>query len=170
MATDESVATPNNGRQARHERYRRDYLKHESAARNSGIFYLALAVDMFGYAVLKFQQEEVALSDFGLGAISFLTGCGLLKLNPTARTGAGIVSFCVIAANWSAALLQCYFLFLLFSEKGAFVFSPSYQLAIRKTRTVKWRVAVIPVVISAFLVLSAGYHFYEITLDLQKQP
>jgi len=90
---------------------------------------------------------------FGLGAFQFAVGLGLRKLLPWARI-AGIVMGCLSLLGFPAGtLIGGYFLYLLLSAKGQYVFSPEYSRVIAATPHIKYQTSIIVWIFLGLLIL-----------------
>ena len=95
-----------------------------------------------------------------LGILGFWVGYGIRKLSPAARMVAGVltginlaISIFGLPTSVVAILINTYILSLLFSKKGAMVFSAPYKDIIAATPHVKYKTSMIVWIILGLIVL-----------------
>lgn len=146
------------------ERIRKENLKHEASIQGMGtlyvlggifsvlasILYLALGIGalagaagtpegIIGGAILL----VIGLVVGALGAAQFWTGLGLRKIKPAARIP-GIIFACIGLLGFPiGTLISGYFLYLLVSQKGTFIFTPEYASVMQQTPHIKYRTSII---------------------------
>jgi F0F1-type ATP synthase membrane subunit c/vacuolar-type H+-ATPase subunit K len=79
----------------------------------------------------------------GLAAFFFVTGIGIRKLKPWARIASGILAGLGLLAIPIGTLINAYILWLLFSKKGATVFSDDYKRIIAETPHVRQKTSIV---------------------------
>jgi hypothetical protein len=161
------------GSQASAEEVRNRFLKHEASVQSIGTLYLLGAVFLLlagGVMVISlivllvngpagdpaptaagFAIPAVILLAFG--ALQFWVGLGLRKLEPSARIVASVFSVLGLLGIPIGTLISAYFLYLLLSKKGEFVFSPEYARVRAATPHIKYRTSIIVVIAVALLFL-----------------
>jgi len=162
------------GSQASAEEVRRKFLKHEASVQSIGTLYLLGAVFLLlaaGVMVISlivllvngpaagdpaptaasFAVPAVVLLAFG--GLQFWVGLGLRKLQPSARIVASIYSVLGLLGIPIGTLISAYFLYLLLSQKGTYVFSEEYARVRAATPHIKYRTSIWVLVIVALLVL-----------------
>lgn len=133
---------------------RNKYLSHEVSVQGIGALYLLGGVIGFiacfyliGISIFSILQGNVdegislVIGLFGL-AISYLQywlGRGLRLLNPAVRTVAIIFSVIGLLGIPFGTIINAYFLYLLASKKGEFVFSEEYARVRAATPDIKYR-------------------------------
>ncbi|NQU22281.1 MAG: hypothetical protein HQ567_13445 [Candidatus Nealsonbacteria bacterium] len=142
------------------ERIRHEHLKHEASIQSVGqLYYIATALITFG-AVIGIADGAVALGGavvllailyFGLILVLFLLGRGLRRLDRSVRGLAGVLSGIGLLGFPFGTIINAYILYLLFSPKGRFVFSPEYREIIRLTPHIKYRTSIIVMVFAVLL-------------------
>ena len=99
-----------------------------------------------------------------LGILGFWAGLGIRKLNPGARIVAGVLTgLSIVIALFGlpmsvvGLLINTYILNLLFSKKGAMVFSAPYKDIIAATPHVKYKTSIIVwIVLGIFVLVIVG--------------
>lgn len=134
------------------ELIRKAHISHESSVRSIGLLYYimgGIAALGIGAAILIPMSANDELNGIGIytalsGALVVAllvlylwTGRGLRNLKPSARIVAGILAVLGLLSFPIGTLINGYFLYLLFSEKGKTVFSDDYQNVIDATPHIK---------------------------------
>jgi hypothetical protein len=149
------------------EQIRQEHIKHEASVKSIGTLYflgsafllLMSLVGLVGLVSESGRSRDATGSAvggvmfvlfFGIGVVQIVTGFGLRRLRPWARIPAGILSGLGLLAFPVGTLINGYILYLLFSQKGAMVFSEGYQRIIEETPHVKYRT---PVLVWVLLIL-----------------
>lgn len=157
------------------EEIRKKFLSHEASVKSIGILYIlggilgllvtpvyfiggisALVsddpdvVESQGLGVFLVVMGVVALS---LTVLQFWAGIGVRNLNPVARIGAGVVAAIGLLGFPLGTLISAYFLYLLFSQKGVYVFSPEYKEIIAQTPHIKYKTSIVVWILLALLIL-----------------
>ena len=152
------------------EAIRREHIKHEVSVKGIGSLYFigSLFVVLAGGGLLLGQRSRGAgASEMGisalfvaLGILGFWVGYGIRKLSPAARMVAGVltginlaISIFGLPTSVVAILINTYILSLLFSKKGAMVFSAPYKDIIAATPHVKYKTSMIVWIILGLIVL-----------------
>jgi hypothetical protein len=148
---------------------RQRHINHEASVRSAGTLYylsgilliLAGAVGMFNNGIIPGPTRNIIFSAFffGLGALQFWIGSGLRGLKSRGRIGGGIISTIGLLGFPMGTLINAYILYLLFSSKGATVFSKEYQQVIAQTPDIKYRTSIIVWIFLALLVALVGFAF-----------
>jgi hypothetical protein len=128
------------------ERVRRYYLTHEASVQSIGSLYYLSAVMLsvmllamiFGKAGGLFDPQTLVIC-VGMIGLSVVFGRGLRTLRPWVRIPVGIFAGIGLLGFPLGTLISAYILYLLFSRKGAMVFSPGYQEIIRQTPHIRYR-------------------------------
>jgi hypothetical protein len=141
------------------ERIRKDHIRHEASIKSIGTLYLLgafilIAVACFLYVAMIgtsiADRSSVALSAFllgaglatiylGLGLLQGMTAFGLFKLKPWARIVAIVLNVIGLIGFPIGTLISAYFLYLLLSRKGVYIFSEEYQAIVAQTPHVKYK-------------------------------
>ena len=153
------------------EAIRREHIKHEVSVKGIGSLYfigsLFVVLGAGGLLVGQIGREAVGASEIGitalflaLGILGFWVGYGIRKLSPAARMVAGVltginlaISIFGLPTSVVAILINTYILSLLFSKKGAMVFSAPYKDIIAATPHVKYKTSMIVWIILGLIVL-----------------
>ena len=131
---------------------RKAHISHEASVKSIGVLYYLGAFCLLGFGVLGFSNEkgrtlseQITIGMFlcAFGVLQFWTGVGLRRLRPWAKTPTGILSGIGLLGFPVGTLINAYVLYLVFSKKGATVFSPQYQAIIAATPDIKYRTSVI---------------------------
>ncbi|TWU26338.1 hypothetical protein Pla52o_01910 [Novipirellula galeiformis] len=151
------------------EAVRRYYLSHEASVKSIGTLYLLGAILMvpIGLAMIAMPvvagiaekvapAEAILMAVIGLvyltlGLLQGFTALNLWKLRPWARIVASVLSVIGLLAFPIGTLISAYFLYLLLSEKGQFVFSPGYQQVVAQTPHIKYKTSIIVWILLALL-------------------
>jgi hypothetical protein len=144
------------------EATRRKYLSHETSVKSVGA--LCLLGGLFGLFtafMLVTVSPGGAAADasvlvlpgfvFAMAILQLVTAYGLQKLQPWARIVTGIFSAIGLTGFPVGTLICGYILYLLFSAKGAMVFSYEYRQVIAQTPHIKYKTS--PVLWIALIIL-----------------
>jgi disulfide bond formation protein DsbB len=143
------------------EQLRKAHINHEASVKSIGLLYFLgaafLLLAAFGTFAAPGQAGRVIAALFiGLAALQIWAGIGLRKLRRWARIPSGILSGLGLLAFPLGTLINGYILYLLFSKKGAMVFSEEYRRAIEQTPHIKYRTSLVVWILLAFLLLLIG--------------
>lgn len=161
--TDTDERSSASDRDQRYEQYREEFLANESTIYCASYFYFAVAALVAANAWLIEFDESISRVLLAVAGISVWVGIGLRRLDPSARTGAAIISICSIASNWQSVIFHGYFLFHLFSGNGSFVFSDEYRRAVRHTPKTSPKVRWFPVLVTSVFAFLVGWVVVELT-------
>ncbi len=132
---------------------RRNLIAHESAIKGFGLLYaigagfcifIAVAATFFGLFVFASFPKDAgpaigimmliyAAVYFTIGTLVGLVSSGLYKLSDVGKIGGSIFSVLGLCAVPIGTLLGAYMLYLIFSEKGKFIFSQRYRSIVKQT-------------------------------------
>jgi hypothetical protein len=143
------------------ESIRRTYLSHEASVKSIGtLYYLG---GFFGliistiytvggvYAIVNpptNESEVRAMGGFmlvlgivllGFSCLQLWSAWGVRRLDPKARIGASIVALFGLLGIPLGTLISAYFLYLLLSKKGSYVFSDAYKEVIAQTPHIRYK-------------------------------
>jgi len=157
------------------EQIRKDHISHEASIKSVGLLYflsgglfLIVAIfSMIGSAATTRSNVRGGMGNvaFGLGmAVVFLglaalliwVGWGIRKLKSWARIASGVLAGLGLLGFPFGTIINAYILYLLFSKKGATVFSPDYQRVIEETPHIKYKTSIIVWIFVAIAVLACG--------------
>ena len=160
------------------EATRKKYLSHEASIKSIGVLYLLGSILGFlgtvVYLVLGLASiimpsrnpaESLGLGIFLLafavfaGALStfqFILARGLRRLTPWCRIGGIVVSCLGLLGFPIGTLISAYFLYLLGSQKGVYVFSPEYARVIAATPHIKYKTSIIVWIFLGILMFVIG--------------
>lgn len=155
------------------ESIRKRYLAHEASVKSIGALYIlgggfSLLLSMFyivgGISWLassaSSQNNQTAMASvmvvlglvfLAMGSLQLWLGIGVRKLKPYARIGAAILSGIGLIGFPIGTLVSAYFLYLLLSEKGVYVFSDTYKQVIVQTPHMKYRTSILVWIVVALL-------------------
>jgi hypothetical protein len=138
------------------EQIRQEHLKHEASVKSVGILYLIGATFMgLGALIFPLRPSQpsggapsaVAAAPIilmlGLATVFFVTGIGIRKLKPWARIVSGILAGLGLLAIPIGTLVNAYILWLLFSKKGATIFSDDYRRIIAETPHIRYKTSIV---------------------------
>jgi hypothetical protein len=150
------------------ELIRKAHINHESSVRSIGLLYYimgGIASLGIGAAIVIPMVENDSFNGVGiftaltgafvvaLLALYLWTGRGLRTLKPSARIVAGILAALGLLSFPIGTLINGYFLYLLFSEKGKTVFSDDYQNVIDATPHIKAGTSVLVWLLLAIMII-----------------
>lgn len=157
------------------ESIRKRYLGHESSVKSIGTLYLiggvfSLLISLayiiagigslndtgpneFGGPILVLLVALAVGAGFlSLGALQIWSGIGVRKLRPAARIGATVISAIGLLGFPIGTLISAYFLYLLLSEKGSYVFSDAYKQVIAQTPHMRYKTSILTWIVVILLV------------------
>jgi hypothetical protein len=151
-------------------RIRREHIAHETSLKNVGILYyvggLFAAFVVIGFVIMFFSQRRQVIGPqeflimlfvtgiYGaIGALLFVSGYGMRRLQRWVKIPAGFLSGLGLLAVPCGTLINGYILYLIFSRKGTVILSEEYQEIIRQTPGTKCKTS--PVTLAIALVLLA---------------
>jgi len=133
---------------------RNKYLSHEASIQGIGALYLLGSIFLTiagvflviaGLAATVGGEADavlgliIGLVYLPLGILQFWVGRGLRAINPKVRTAAIVLSVIGLIGFPIGTIISAYFLYLLASKKGEFVFSPEYARVRAATPDIKYR-------------------------------
>lgn len=158
---------------------RNKHIAHEASVKSIGFLYLLSAIlVMFGVIVfftitLSVQQVGRGYTVTMIGVLSMLItlaiiqpliAWGFYKLRPWARIVAGVLSAIGLIGFPLGTLINAYILYLLFSAKGAMVFSEEYKTIIQQTPHIKYRTSIVVWILLALLLGLIGFGVIAVLL------
>jgi len=150
------------------EQVRKDHINHEASIKSVGVLYFLAATALFLVSVVSmgsavaggrrgaWAEVVTGLLFLVLGGAQLWIGIGLRQLKPWARIPSGVLSGIGLLGFPLGTVINGYILYLLFSRKGATVFSEDYRRVIEQTPQVKYRTSIIVWVAVGLLVLLLG--------------
>ena len=148
------------------EAIRREHIKHEASVKSLGsLYYIGFAISLLmaigvACSLLLGKSNGEAGQSWGAFAgwsvfsmIQFLVGKGLRGLKRDARGVAGIFAAIGVIGFPVGTLISAYLLYLLFSQKGAMVFSPAYKQVIAETPHIRNKTSVVVWVLLGIVLL-----------------
>lgn len=142
---------------------RKKYLNHEASIKSMGTLFMLGAVLSIPLAVITVARAiRVANSPsaqislligvmlFGVAVAQGITGFALQKFQPWTRVAGSVLAAIGLIGFPIGTLIATYFLYLLLSRKGHYVFSDEYQDIIAETPHIKYKTSKI---VWAFLIL-----------------
>lgn len=151
------------------EQIRRTHLSHEASIQSIGALFLlgAFFVTLAGVFLIAYSlyalitgapqpNSPLAILGFGvfeltLGILQGMTGFALSKLRSGGRVGGIVFSIIGLVGFPIGTLISAYFLYLLASKKGAYIFSDEYRHIIAETPHVKLKTSIIVWIFLALL-------------------
>ena len=157
------------------ESIRKRYLGHEASVKSIGTLYLIGGVfsllistvyiiagisSFFDPSPSNFAGPTLGLlvalavgaGFLSLGVLQIWSGIGVRKLRPAARIGATVISAIGLLGFPIGTLVSAYFLYLLLSEKGSYVFSDTYKQVIAQTPHMKYKTSILTWIVVILLV------------------
>ena len=157
------------------ESIRKRYLGHEASVKSIGTLYLIGGVfsllistvyiiagissfgdpspsNFAGPALELLVALAVGAGFLSLGVLQIWSGIGVRKLRPAARIGATVISAIGLLGCPIGTLVSAYFLYLLLSEKGSYVFSDTYKQVIAQTPHMKYKTSILTWIVVILLV------------------
>lgn len=144
------------------EQVRQEHIKHEASIKSVGFLYFLGATLLGLVSVVSLAVPRgngggltslMSLFFLVLAAVQIWLGIGLRGLKRWARIPSGILSGIGLLGFPMGTLINGYILYLLFSKKGAMVFSDEYQRVIAETPHVKYRTSIVVWVLLALLLV-----------------
>lgn len=149
------------------EAMRTAHIKHEASVKSIGLLYylggagltligmVMLVSAVSGTAPGRDKPETIGIGVFMmvLAAGQIWVGTGLRRLRGWARIPTGILSGIGLLGFPLGTLINGYILYLVFSKKGATVFSPEYQDVIRQTPHIKYKTSIVVWILLGLILL-----------------
>jgi hypothetical protein len=144
------------------ERIRLEHIKHEASLKSVGFLYFLGAPFVLLAGVIGISSPAStsrilpSMLFLGLVALQLWGGIGLRRLQPWARIPSGILSGIGLLGFPIGTLISGYILYLLFSKKGATVFSEDYKRIIAETPHIKYRTSIVLWILLVLLLVLIG--------------
>lgn len=155
------------------EAVRREYLSHEASIKSIGLLYLIGAVFLIpiGIGVTSVALYSLASATSAIepivgvllgfvylstGIMQAVTAIGIRKFRPWARIAAIVFSVIGLIGFPVGTLISGYFLYLLISKKGVYVFSDHYQGVIAATPHIKYKTSIVVWIFLGLLLFIIG--------------
>lgn len=133
---------------------RRAYLDHEASLRSIGFLYLigcGLSIGIGSFVGLMALGEEYlsgsmlvnSIIIIGLGFMQGMIGSGLRRLKRWTIIPVTLLAVIGLLAIPVGTIINGYILYLIFSSKGAMVFSDEYKEIIRQTPDIRYRTSIV---------------------------
>ena len=145
---------------------RKYHLSHEASVQSVGVLYLLgsvvliLAAALWLVGPLPLGGNAFVRFELGFAAGLLLVGIaqcflafGLRRLRKWTRIPTGILSAFGLLGFPLGTLISAYILYVIFSKKGAMVFSDEYKEIIRQTPEMKYRTSIVVWIFLGLLVL-----------------
>lgn len=149
---------------------RKKYLSHEASIKSIGILYwlggvlgclagIAYLVSGFSmFADAKLRDTAIVMIIIGpllagFSIFQIVLAQALRKLRPWARIGTIVLSIIGLLGFPIGTILSLYFLYLVASPKGGYVFSPAYQQVIAATPHMRYKTSIASWILLGLLVL-----------------
>ncbi len=151
------------------ESVRRKHLSHEASVKSIGLLYwlggiigVLLTLVYIVAGIFLMSKQETMLQGLVVIVVGIVFGCfftfqifvamGIGKLSPWSRIAATVLSCIGLLGFPLGTLISAYFLYLLQSSKGVFVFSDEYKEVIAATPHIKYKTSIIVWILLALLV------------------
>jgi hypothetical protein len=135
------------------EELRQAHIKHEASVKSIGLLYylggIALGIIGVTQVISGFTGKAdpsrlvLAVFFFVFAAAEFVAGVGIRQLRPWARIPVGIISGIGLIGVPIGTIINAYILYLVFSKKGATLFTPEYHEAIARTPHIRYRTSIV---------------------------
>ncbi len=140
---------------------RKKFLNHEASVKSIGLLYLLGAIFLvpIGFCTMGISAYALASNsndidspwvvfivgvfEFALGILQGITGLALKKLKKWARIVGIVFSSIGLIGFPLGTLISAYFLYLLASAKGNYVFSEEYQQVIASTPEIRYKTSMV---------------------------
>jgi drug/metabolite transporter (DMT)-like permease len=142
------------------EEIRRAHIKHEASIKSIGLLYYLSGFFVIVVVAASFGSQRPGLPTLLsvglliLGLIQLVAAYHLRKFRPWARIAAIIISAVGLLGFPLGTLINAYFLYLLASKKGVYIFSPEYQEIIADTPHVRYKTSKLVWIIVIVLILA----------------
>jgi len=145
---------------------RKELISHEASIKTLGFLYILgaglwLVAGIFSSSTFYDTEPTTGIVvggiTLGISALLIFVGVGLRRLKPWARVVAGIFCGLGLLGFPIGTIINGYFLYLLFSQKGVRVFSAEYKEIITATPDVKFKTSKVTwIVLGVFLLVVVG--------------
>lgn len=143
------------GVDAEMEAIRQDHISVEASLRSVGLLYYLGTIGLIVSGLAMFAGlVQYGLISLVFGVAMGVIGYGLRALKPWVRTPAIILAAIGLLGFPVGTLINGYVLYLLFSTKGRFVFTPEYEAIRRATPHVRYRTSIVVWIFVGFLLLA----------------
>ena len=149
------------------EDIRKEHIKHEASVTSIGILYYlgGTALTVLGiFGLLGGGSGGGGGLEMGvsfifliLGVGQLWVGFGLRRLRKWSRSAAGALSGIGLLGFPIGTIINAYFLYLLFSQKGKMVFSDEYRAVIEQTPHIKYRTSIVVWIVLGLLLLLIAF-------------
>lgn len=106
---------------------REEHLKHEASIKGMGALFILGGVISFVYTMFFFVNARTGVMALILGTLSLTAGVLLRRLDPRAKLPATLLCAVGLINFPIGTLINIYFLYLLYSQKGKMVLSAEYK-------------------------------------------
>jgi hypothetical protein len=145
------------------EELRQAHIKHEASVKSIGLLYY-----LGGVALVCLGVSQLILGVSGRGqpmglvlgaaflvlsVLEFVGGWGVRQLRPWSRVIVGIVSGLGLFGFPIGTIINAYIFYLIFSKKGAMLFTPEYHAAIAQTPHIRYRTSIVVWILLGLVVL-----------------
>ncbi len=148
---------------------RQQHISHEASLRSLGLLYYLGATGVVAASVMMLitgapsghfaGKTALAVALVLFGVLYLWIARGLRTLSPKVRIPAGILAGLGLLGFPAGTVINGYVLYLLFSKKGAMVFSEEYKQIIADTPDIKNRTSIIVWAFVALLVVFVAARF-----------
>ena len=156
----------------RAEQIRKELLSHEASVKSVGTLYLlgGLLVLLLSVSSMIAARRSITMGVLllALGAAQLYVAFGLSRLKRWARVPTGIISGLGLLAFPLGTLINGYILYLIFSRKGATVFSEDYKQVIAETPHIKYRTSVIVWIFLGLVLILLSIGFFAVLWGVRR--
>ncbi len=161
---------------------RNKYLKHEASVKSVGLLYLlggtvslilSLVYIGMGAGVVTLSGAElsrrmlivVGIVFFAMSIVQLYSGISIRKLGSTGRIIITVFSVIGLLGVPVGTLISGFILYLLWSQKGNFVFTTEYQEVIKATPHIKYKTSIVVWILLGLLLLFLGVGLFATLAD-----
>jgi GYF domain 2 len=143
------------------EQIRLEHIKHEASVKSVGFLYflsaaILILIGSLGVASSGGRGMALVLFFLVIGVAQIWVGIGLRGLKSWARVPTGILSGLGLLGFPLGTLINGYILYLVFSKKGATVFSEDYKQIIEQTPHIKYKTSIVVWILLILLLVLIG--------------
>ncbi len=161
---------------------RNKYLKHEASVKSVGLLYLlggtvslilSLVYIGMGAGVVTLSGAElsrrmlivVGIVFFAMSIVQLYSGISIRKLGSAGRIIITVFSVIGLLGVPVGTLISGFILYLLWSQKGNFVFTSEYQEVIKATPHIKYKTSIVVWILLGLLLLFLGVGLFATLAD-----
>lgn len=179
------------------EETRNQYLNHEASVQSIGFLYLLggalvaisgmsyIAIGISGETLPQFGRLKVFMLGLGifcllLSGLQIYAAVSVRKLRNAGRiivtvfTAIGLITIPLVAFEVISiligTLISGYILYLLWSPKGNFIFTPEYQRVLKATPHIKYKTSIVVWILLGLVLLLIGFAIFGAFVSIPTKP